>query len=82
MTAARLAVSRNIRKVGTSCNKQATEISPTLDLDGGIALESIYDDVGRVKLSHSDLDDLQHHTVLCHYDLEPRSILVKRYYQT
>jgi hypothetical protein len=48
------------------------------DLDGGIALESIYADVGRVELSHSDLDNLQQHAVFCHNDLEPRNILVRK----
>ncbi|KAH8746602.1 hypothetical protein F5883DRAFT_700357 [Diaporthe sp. PMI_573] len=49
-----------------------------LDLDGGIALDSIYDDMGRVELSHSELDDLQQCAVCCHNDLEPRNILVKK----
>jgi hypothetical protein len=49
-----------------------------LDLDGGIALDSIYDDIGRVELSHSDLDNLQRSVVCCHNDLEPRNILVKK----
>lgn len=49
-----------------------------LEMDGGITLQSAYEDIGRIDLSHSDLDELQHHAVFCHNDLEPRNILVRK----
>lgn len=44
----------------------------------GIALESVYNDIGRVEMTQQDLKNLMIHVVLCHNDLEPRNILVKR----
>lgn len=61
------------------------QILPTcelLDLDNGIAINSIYNDIGRVELSYSDLDNLLHYVVCCHNDLEPRNILVKEVFPT
>jgi hypothetical protein len=49
-----------------------------LEIDSGITLQSAYEDIGRIDLSHSELDELQHHTVFCHNDLEPRNILVRK----
>ncbi|KAJ5819333.1 hypothetical protein N7474_004924 [Penicillium riverlandense] len=48
-----------------------------LEIDCGITLQSAYADIGRIDLSRSDLDELQHHAVFCHNDLEPRNILVR-----
>lgn len=64
-------------------SKQTSPTCTLLDLpDGGISLESVYDDIGRVELTYSNLDDLQHHAVFCHNDLEPRNILVKKVLST
>ncbi|KAJ4327045.1 hypothetical protein N0V84_002545 [Fusarium piperis] len=49
-----------------------------LEINGGIVLESTYEDIGRTELSRSDLDDLQHHVVFCHNDVEPRNILARK----
>ncbi|KAJ5351933.1 hypothetical protein N7452_000907 [Penicillium brevicompactum] len=49
-----------------------------LGTDGGLSIESEYDDIGQIDLSHSDLDELQHCVVFCHNDLEPRNILVRK----
>ncbi|KAJ5275610.1 hypothetical protein N7505_004155 [Penicillium chrysogenum] len=46
-----------------------------LGTDGGLSIQSEYDDIGQIDLSHSDLDELQHCVVFCHNDLEPRNIL-------
>ncbi|KDN70503.1 hypothetical protein CSUB01_07948 [Colletotrichum sublineola] len=48
-----------------------------LNVDGGILLESDFQDIGQVELTRADLDELKHHTVFCHNDLEPRNILVR-----
>ncbi|CAG9946356.1 unnamed protein product [Clonostachys rosea f. rosea IK726] len=61
----------------TQASNHTSTTCKLLDIEGGVALESIYDDTDRVELSHADLQDLRHHTVLCHNDLEPRNILVK-----
>lgn len=34
--------------------------------------------IGRAEFTHADLDNLRHHAVFCHNDLEPRNILVKK----
>ncbi|KAJ5459354.1 hypothetical protein N7530_011298 [Penicillium desertorum] len=34
--------------------------------------------IGHIDLSHSELDELQKHAVLCHNDLKPRNILVRK----
>lgn len=49
-----------------------------VDTEDGIAVRSTRDDIGSVELSQSDMDDLMKHAVLCHNDLEPRSIFVRR----
>ncbi|KAJ5243781.1 hypothetical protein N7489_003877 [Penicillium chrysogenum] len=49
-----------------------------LGTDGGLSIQSEYDDIGQIDLSHSDLDELQHCVVFCHNDLEPRNILVRK----
>ena len=49
-----------------------------LGTDGGLSIESEYNDIGQIDLSHSDLDELQHCVVFCHNDLEPRNILVRK----
>ncbi|KAK2682065.1 Aminoglycoside phosphotransferase [Fusarium oxysporum f. sp. vasinfectum] len=41
-------------------------------------VESKLENVDRVELTSSDLVELQKHVVLCHDDLEPRNILIKR----
>ncbi|OQD77293.1 hypothetical protein PENDEC_c003G03631 [Penicillium decumbens] len=50
-----------------------------LGIDGGLSIQSEYDDIGQIDLSHSDLDELQHRVVFCHNDLEPRNILVRNH---
>ncbi|KAK3324799.1 hypothetical protein B0T19DRAFT_429466 [Cercophora scortea] len=47
------------------------------EIDDGIVLVSAFEDIGRVEFTRSDLDNLQHHVVFCHNDLEPRNILVR-----
>lgn len=49
-----------------------------LGTDGGLSIQSEYDDIGQIDLSHSDLHELQHCVVFCHNDLEPRNILVRK----
>ncbi|KAJ5405177.1 hypothetical protein N7465_006461 [Penicillium sp. CMV-2018d] len=49
-----------------------------LGTDGGLSIQSAYDDIGQIDLSHSDLHELQHCVVFCHNDLEPRNILVRK----
>ncbi|TGJ87631.1 hypothetical protein E0Z10_g1125 [Xylaria hypoxylon] len=49
-----------------------------IDQNDGIAIRSLDDDAEIVELSQVDLDTLSKHVVLCHNDLEPRNILVKR----
>jgi hypothetical protein len=49
-----------------------------LGIDGGLSIQSEYDNIGQIDLSHSDLDELQHRVVFCHNDLEPRNILVRK----
>ncbi|KAJ5096725.1 hypothetical protein N7456_007446 [Penicillium angulare] len=46
----------------------------------GILIQSEYDDIGNITLSHSDLEELQTRVVFCHNDLEPRNILVREIY--
>lgn len=49
-----------------------------LDTTDGIIIQSAFDDIGRIELSYSNLEDLHKHVVLCHNDLEPRNILVRQ----
>lgn len=49
-----------------------------LGTDDGLSIQSEYDGIGQIDLSHSDLDELQHCVVFCHNDLEPRNILVRK----
>jgi Ser/Thr protein kinase RdoA (MazF antagonist) len=49
-----------------------------LEISDGITTQSIYEDIGHIDLSHPELDELQKHAVLCHNDLEPRNILVRK----
>jgi hypothetical protein len=49
-----------------------------LDTSNGITVRSAFDDIGQLELTQSDLDELRKHLVLCHNDLEPRNILVRR----
>ncbi|KAF2970777.1 hypothetical protein GQX73_g2763 [Xylaria multiplex] len=51
------------------------QITDTAD---GIEIRSVDDNVESVELNQVDLDTLSNHVVLCHNDLEPRNILVKR----
>ncbi|KAH8753034.1 hypothetical protein F5883DRAFT_470909, partial [Diaporthe sp. PMI_573] len=44
----------------------------------GIMIGSAFEDIGSVEFTHSELDDLQHHVVFCHNDLETRNILVRQ----
>lgn len=48
-----------------------------LETDNGIEIQSTHDDIGQIDFSHSELDELQQHAVLCHNDLEPRNFLVR-----
>lgn len=48
-----------------------------LETDRGIMLGLIFQDIGWVEFTHSDIDDLQNNVVFCHNDLEPRNILVR-----
>jgi hypothetical protein len=49
-----------------------------LGTDSRLSIQSEYDDIGQIDLSHSDLDELQHCVVFCHNDLERRNILVRK----
>ncbi|KAJ8123482.1 hypothetical protein ONZ43_g581 [Nemania bipapillata] len=49
-----------------------------IDTGDGIAIRSADDNVGSVELNQADLDTLSNHVVLCHNDLEPRNILVRK----
>ncbi|KAJ6190532.1 hypothetical protein N7519_000553 [Penicillium mononematosum] len=49
-----------------------------LELGDGITIQSAHEDIGQIDLSNSELDELQKHAVLCHNDLEPRNILVRK----
>ncbi|KAK6829397.1 hypothetical protein PG995_004660 [Apiospora arundinis] len=46
--------------------------------DGGLAIESVYEDIGRLELTRLDLESLQKQLVFCHNDLERRNILVRK----
>jgi thiamine kinase-like enzyme len=41
-------------------------------------VQSSYEDVGQVQFTTGDLNALGKHVVLCHQDLEPRNVLVRR----
>lgn len=47
------------------------------EIDGGIAVQSGYEDIGQVHFSESDLNDIHRHVVFCHNDIEPRNIIVR-----
>lgn len=47
------------------------------EIDSGIAVQSVFEDIGQVHFSESDLNDIHRHVVFCHNDLEPRNIIVR-----
>ncbi|KAJ5907806.1 hypothetical protein N7495_000488 [Penicillium taxi] len=49
-----------------------------LEIDAGLLIQSEYDDIGQIDLSHSDLDEIQHSVVFCHNDLKPRNLLIRK----
>ena len=60
---------------GVGSDTQGYKIEQT---QGGIAVQSIFADIGAIELSQADLDALKENIVLCHNDLEPRNILVRQ----
>lgn len=63
---------------GLQASKKKPPGCKLLETDSGISIQSEHDDIGQINLSYSDLEELQHHVVFCHYDLEPRNILVRK----
>lgn len=53
------------------------QVTITSTDDGGLKLETKFDDIPSVSMSEKDMFALQEAIVLCHNDLEPRNILVR-----
>ncbi|XDG03855.1 hypothetical protein ABKA04_003470 [Annulohypoxylon sp. FPYF3050] len=62
----------------TGGNAAKSHVCEIIDTSDGIAVKPASEEIGIVKFSNSDLNELMNHSVLCHNDLEPRNILVKR----
>jgi hypothetical protein len=52
--------------------------SSIVDVPGGITIKSVLPELDDIFLSHQDLQALENDAVLCHNDMEPRNILVRR----